>query len=217
MNLTSNRLGQLLIPLCLIFAFAGNASAALITSDFAFGSGTPFGGTTSLGGVEVTLSTTNTQPFGATSFRDLLNTDPAFVTFSFDKPIKEFFLSISFVLPPDEFLTDFNIGDPTSLTGDLVNLGGLITSSVPGDGGTGTLIWTGLNTTTVNFTIGNVLTSTQLFALGVDEFRIDAAPAVSVPAPPTYAILLAGLLFGYPTIRKRFSTMKLVKRSLKTT
>ncbi len=198
-------LRAIFIAICLSIGSIGTVSAALITSDFAFGSGTPFSGTTTLGDVEVTLTTSNTQPFGATSFRDLLNTDPAFVTFSFDKPISEFFLSISFVLPPDEFLTDFNIGDPTTLTGDLVNIGGQITSSVPGDRGDGTLSWTGLDTTIVSFTIGNIPTSTRAPALAVDEFGIDAAPEVevSVPTAPTYAILLAGLLFGIPAIRKR--------------
>ncbi len=56
-----------------------NESAALITSDFSFGSGTPYGGMTILDGTTVTLTTTNTQPYGATSFRDLLNTDHLFV------------------------------------------------------------------------------------------------------------------------------------------
>ena len=50
--------------------FAVPASASTISSDFSFGSGTPFGGTTTLGDITVTLSSTLTQPFGATAFRD---------------------------------------------------------------------------------------------------------------------------------------------------
>lgn len=153
-----------------------SASAAIVTSDFSFGAGTPFGGTTTLGGIDVTLTTSNTQPFGFSSFRDLLNTDPAFVTLSFSAPISEFVLTISRVFPPDEFLTGFNIGDPTSLTGDLVNIGGEITSSKPGDFGTGSLIWSGFNTTEVSFTIGNPASSTVAPALAVDEFGINAVP-----------------------------------------
>ena len=166
-----------------------NASAAIVTSDFSFGAGTPFGGTTTLGGIDVTLTTSNTQPFGFSSFRDLLNTDPAFVTFAFSAPISEFVLTISRVLPPDEFLTDFNIGDPTSLTGDLVNIGGEITSSIPGDLGTGSLIWSGLNTTDVSFTIGNLSSSTAAPALAVDEFGINA-----VPIPTAIWLFGSGLL-----------------------
>lgn len=166
-----------------------STSAAIVTSDFQFGSGTPFGGTTTLGGIEVTLTTSNTQPFGFNSFRDLLNTDPAFVTLSFSAPISEFVLTISRVLPPDEFLTDFNIGAPTSLTGDLVDIGGEITSSKPGDFGTGSLFWSGLNTTEVSFTIGNLASSTAAPALAIDEFGINA-----VPIPAAVWFLGSGLL-----------------------
>ena len=173
-----------------------NASAAIVSSDFEFGAGTPFGGTTTLGGIDVTLTTSNTQPFGFRSFRDLLNTDPAFVTFSFSAPISEFVLTISRVLPPEEFLTDFNIGSPTSLTGDLVNIGGEITSSKPGDFGTGSLFWSGLNTTEVSFTIGNLASSTAAPALAVDEFGINA-----VPIPAAVWLFGSGLL-GLLSFRK---------------
>lgn len=185
---------------CLSFASISSATATLITSDFSFGSGTPFGGVTTLGGIGVTVTTTNTEPFGGTSFRDQLNTDPSLVTFVFSAPVTEFSLTISRVRPPEEFLTGFNIGDPTTLTGDLVNIGGNITSSVPGDFGTGSLIWTGINTSIISFTIGNDPTSALSPALAVDAFGISRG---SVPAPAAFSLLL-GLLGISFAQRRRF-------------
>ena len=178
-------------------ASISTAHAELITSDFLFGSGTPFGGTTIIDGIEVTLTTTNTQPFGTRAFRDLLNTSPSFVTFDFSSAISEFQLSVSRILPPDEFLTDFNIGLPALLTGDLVILDGVITSSQPGDFGDGTLYWSGLNTTSVTFTIGNLLDSTARPALAVNEFGINA-----VPVPAAVWLFSSGLL-GLVAVAKR--------------
>lgn len=184
-----------------IFSLSG-AYAAIVTSDFSFGSGTPFGGTTIIGGVEVTLTTTNTEGFGSYSFRDQLNTDPAYVEFTFSVPITEFVLSIGRVFPSEEFLSNFNIGDPSTLTGDLVIEDGEVTSSVPGDYGAGSLVWSGINTTTISFTIGNLssYTQSQPPALSINEFGINA-----VPVPASIHLLSIGLmsLIGYKS-RRRF-------------
>lgn len=137
------RFFQFMLVIGIFITNVNSVSAALIFSDFSFGSGMPFAGTTTVGGVDVTLTTTNTQPFGSTAFRDLLNTDPSMVTFEFSAPISEFALTVSRVLPPDEFLTGFNIGAPTTLSGDLINVGGDITSSRPGDFGAGSLFGQG--------------------------------------------------------------------------
>lgn len=188
---------NVLLSSILALSFQSSVHAAIVTSDFSFGSGTPFGGVTTLDGIEITLTTTNTQPFGIGSFRDLINTDPAFVTFTFSDPISVFELAVSRILPPDEFLTDFNIGLPTLLTGDLVILDGVITSSQSGDFGDGTLYWSGLNTTSVTFTIGNLPDSTAGPALAVDEFGIHA-----VPVPAAIWLFGSGLL-GLISVAKR--------------
>ncbi len=180
-----------IFSLSLFIGSINNSLAAIVTSDFSFGSGTPFGGTVTLGSTDVTLTTTNTQPFGSSSFRDLLNTDPSLVTFEFSAPITEFSLTISRVLPPDEFLTNFNIGAPTILTGDLVNIGGDITSSQPGDFGTGTIVWSGINTSLITFTIGNDPLSTANPALAINEFGIDTT---LVSEPSMLALLGIGLI-----------------------
>jgi len=182
------KLARIALSALIVSAFnaaaADQARADLIVSNFAFGSGTPFGGMTTLGGADVTLVTTNTEPFGASSFRDTLNTDPATVTFTFSRSISEFVLDVSFV-HPEEYLTGFNIGDPTSLTGTLINLGGFITTSGTDDTGFGRFIWTGINATSVSFTIGNFPNPTELPALAVDQFGFDAV----VPEPSSLVML----------------------------
>ena len=182
-----------MFAVCISIGTINNASAAIVTSDFSFGSGTPFGGTVTVGGIDVILTTTNTQPFGGASFRDLLNTDPSLVTFEFSAPVSEFSLTISRVLPPDEFLTNFNIGNPTSLTGDLINVGGDITSSKPGDFGTGSLFWSGINTSVISFTIGNDPLSTASPALALDEFGISGNVS-EVPVPAAVWLFGSGLI-----------------------
>ncbi len=190
-----NPFKYLILSMSVYVATMNSVSATIINSDFSFGSGTPFGGTTTIGGTTVTLTTTNTQPFGSTSFRDLLDTNPATVTFEFSAPINEFALVISRVFPPDEFLTNFNIGDPTILTGDLVNIGGDITSSQPGDFGAGSLIWSGINTSIVSFIIGNDPLSQVAPALAIDEFGINAVPPVNtVPGPASIWLFVTGFM-----------------------
>lgn len=152
--------------------FANNVSADTLSSDFSFGSGIPFNGTLNLGGIDIVLATENTEPF-QTGFRDLLNTGPAPVSLVFSEAVQEFELNISFVLPPDEFLTDFNIGLPDELTGTLAVVDGVVTSTQPGDNGFGSLKWTGLDTTVISFTIGNLPNSVAFPATAIDSFSFE--------------------------------------------
>jgi len=139
-----------------------NAAAGTLFSDFSFASGSPFGGTTGIGGVTITLVTDNTEPAAQNSFRDFVNESPAQVTFTFGVPISRFYLDVSRV-SPSELLTGFNIGNPTFFsawndtdTNTLVNQSGNVTSGGTNDFGLGRLNWTGINTTVVSFTIGNL-------------------------------------------------------------
>jgi hypothetical protein len=182
-------------------SLVSTAGATLTFSDFSFGSGTPFGGTTSLAGTMVTLVSTTTQPFGTTSFRDDVSLNPASVTFTFDSPISEFHLDVSFVRK-DEFLTGFSIGAPTSLTGTLVNNGGLITSSTSNDLGFGRLSWTNISAATVSFTI-DADGSGSFPALAVDQFGIDVIPLpVPTMSPGAVATLLV-LILGASVVALR--------------
>lgn len=182
------------------------AWAQPVFSDFSFGAGEPFGGATTLGGVDVTLVTANTTRHLTSSFRDRTNIDPAPVTFTFSTPITEFHLDVSRVRA-DELLTGFNIGDPTSFSAwegtvpnTLVNVGGNITTAGSDDFGLGRLSWTGIDTTVVSFTIWNVPNPGPQPALAIDQFGI-----VPIPEPSTLVIAICclGVLTGTRLIRRR--------------
>ncbi|PKB79876.1 MAG: hypothetical protein BZY88_10825 [SAR202 cluster bacterium Io17-Chloro-G9] len=186
-NLTGSDIGSSFTftngPLFRTYSF--EATAANIFSDFSFGSGTPFGGNTVLAGVTVTVSSTNTAAFGASSFADDGGANAASVTFTFNSSISEFYLDVARVRA-DEFLTGFNIGDPTSLSGTLVNNGGLITTSnaFPDDFGSGRLSWTGIDTASVSFTIGGP----PVTRMRVDQFGL--VPIVELLTAPPAGVAL---------------------------
>lgn len=188
------------LPLAAIFLTVASPSlAATVSSDFSFGSGSPFGGTISISSVLVTLSSTVTQPFGTTSFRDLVSDADATVKFEFSKAISEFSLSVSRVRD-DEFLTSFNIGDPDTLSGTLSFTPSGVGTVSPGDFNQGKLTWAGLNTTTVEFTIETA----DGAALALNEFSFDADPVTTVPIPPSIALMgLSGVGLGLVSRRYR--------------
>lgn len=146
-----------------------------VVSDFGFGTGKPFEGITVVDGVEVTLSSTGTEPFSSASFRDLTGPGTATVTMHFDAPISEFEISVSYV-NNDEFLDAFTIGEPDLLTGDLVQTLDGVTTTRADDGGSGTLKWMGLANSTVSFEIYGA------GAVAVDSFGIVAGSGVDVDA-----------------------------------
>lgn len=136
---------------------------------FAFAEGTPLRGYGIFNGVLVTLDSLHTEPFGY-SIRDLLDTETAKIELVFDEPIDYFRLDVSYVLPPDEFLTNFNIGLPTRTTGSMEIIDGVVTSNIPGDNGAGALIWEGFSMTNIYFEIQNLPESTVMPALAIDSF-----------------------------------------------
>jgi hypothetical protein len=157
----------------LLLFLVPHAQGQVVTSDFAFGSGSPFGGTTTIGGVFVTLSSSRTEPIGGTAFRDIeSNATAANVLFTFDTPISEFELDL-FAVRNDEFLNNFNIGSPTSVSGTLTEVANGITTSLsfPDDNGAGKIRWTGINTTSVSFDI-----EAPTGALGIGTFGVSAVP-----------------------------------------
>ncbi|MFN0067693.1 MAG: hypothetical protein ACKVYV_08665 [Limisphaerales bacterium] len=162
---------------------AGLALAGSFFSDFSFGSGTPFVGTTNLAGVQVTIVTTNTEPNPGSpnAFRDFANTEPALVSFTFSAPIDDFYLDVSFVRA-DEMLTDFNIGQPISLSGTLVNVTGSVTTGGADDNGFGRLTWRGIHTNLVTFTIGNFPNPGLSPALAIERFGFGASSQLSIRA-----------------------------------
>lgn len=158
------------------------------TSDFSFGSGSPFGGSTVVAGIQVVLATTNTEPFGLTSFRDLIDESVAQLDFSFDALVSDFSLSVSRV-HPDEFLADFSLGEPDVLSGTLAFVDGRVTTTGVDDFGFGTLTWSAINVSQLSLSIGNLPNPQPAAgAISVDSFSI-----TPVPAPQTAVLLLLGL------------------------
>ncbi|MFK7888673.1 MAG: hypothetical protein AB8G16_17590 [Gammaproteobacteria bacterium] len=143
------------------------------TVNFSFAEGKPPRGYGLFAGILISMDTLNMESVGH-SIRDNLDTSTAKVSLSFEEPIEYFRLDVSYVLPPDEFLTAFSLGLPSKVTGDLIVKGDIVTSNVPGDNGAGTLIWEGLNTKDVYFEIGNLPDSTALPALVIDTFGFRA-------------------------------------------
>ena len=183
-----------------VLAFSNPTFAATVSSDFSFGSGSPFGGSTVLSGVTVTLSSTVTQPFGGTAFRDLTTDEDATVKLEFSQEISEFSLDVTRVRA-DEFLTNFNIGNPDSLSGTLAfTPNGGVGTLLPGDFNAGTLSWTNLNTSVIEFGIETANGA----ALALNAFSINASePPAAVPLPSSILFLGAGLVGLGALSRKR--------------
>lgn len=186
-------------------AAPSQGAAQALTHDFSFGRGAPFAGSALIGGVCVTLVTTNTEPYGRASFRDRLNTDPAEVTLTFSAPIVSFHLDVS-RLRADELLTDFSIGAPTALESrdgrtahSLVDHGGSISTSRPGDDGQGRLVWTGLRTDAVRLTIWNTAGARNAPALAVDAFGFVPFGRATGSPPPCPPAADAGDAAGRPS------------------
>lgn len=159
----------------LIFSFlatvvGSNAEADTFFSDFAFGKGVPFEGMTVVGGLDVTLESINTEPFGSSSFRDNLTHDIASASFNFSQQIRGFALEISRV-HANETIFNFNIGLPTELTGDLIIVDGRVTTSNGGDFGSGSLIWSDIDTAVVTFEIDSTPGGSS-GAIAFDRFGI---------------------------------------------
>lgn len=140
--------------------------------DFSFASGTPVTGFLANNDVIIALSTSNTEPFSY-GLRDRLNTDPSYVTMEFSQPISSFQINVSYVLKDYEFLSDFSMGLPSRVTGTLSVVDGLVTSSIAGDNGYGSLIWNNLNTTRINFCICNLPDKEIYPALWLESFSYE--------------------------------------------
>ena len=146
------------------------------TVDFSFTEGKPPRGYGLFEGMLVSIDTMNMESVGY-SIRDQLNTSSAKISLTFDEPIEYFRLNVSYVLPPDEFLTGFSLGLPDTVTDDLIVKGDIVTSRAPGDNGEGALIWNNLDVREVYFEIGNLPESEVLPALVIDSFGFRAVAA----------------------------------------
>ena len=198
-----------LVAFTITLFYLSNSYSDVIYDDFSFLSGSPVSGSLTMSdGNVVNIVTTNTEKFGSTAFRDLLNTDSALVTITFSNNVSEFHLDVAYVFPDEEWLTDFNIGMPDQLDGTLIESNGVVTTSGSDDNGYGRLSWFGLNTNAISFIIGNSTTySTPLPpAVAVTQFGASTITAEPVPSMNIInLIIITGViaLLGILTIQKR--------------
>lgn len=173
----------LLIGLLLLPFVSVGASEEKDFSDFSF---TRYGGS---GGGVVNDMVVTVQSLGMEQWNNGLRNSTSFsrystVSIKFSEPISSFSLKIDKVYKGVEFLGDFNIGNPTELTGTLVRQNTppkkliaphsgksvLVTSNEKGDHGYGVLTWNGLNTQFISFSI---LRTKQKAALGIESFHFE--------------------------------------------
>jgi hypothetical protein len=161
----------------------------------------------------VLLLTGGSPVMGNRAFGDFVvfnfaeNSDLETVTFTFNPAITEFHMDVSGIRA-DEYLTGFNIGEPTSLSGTLVNDGGLITTSGPTDPGSGRISFLNIHTTIVTFTVHNV--SDTPLPPDTDPPPPDGGPDNPAiphsPEPATLTLLgcSLGLLAARSLLRRRW-------------
>ncbi len=178
-------------------------AAAITYTDYSFLSGSPVEGSALIGGVNVSIRSINTFMGGITTLGPNPNvvamafdnaregTDSALI-FSFDKAISEFAIGLDRMKVGEVFGS--SLGTATSVLSNYLfesGTGRYIVDASAGDFGSGTLLWKGLNTTSLSVLYscdgicgplpapGNILTT----SFGVSP----------VPLPATLP-LLAGVL-----------------------
>jgi len=94
---------------------APKAEAELPNEPWAFGSGAPFSGSGPSECGDLTLSTTNTEPWGDDAFRNVPGGATAVVIVTFSKPVSAFYVSMK-LSGEKAYVTGFNV-PPTRVTG----------------------------------------------------------------------------------------------------
>lgn len=148
----------------------GLHGVTLFSSDFSFGDGSPFEGTKATSCGLLTLTSSNTEPYDSTSFRDVLdNADAASVSLAFDASISDLVLRIRRVFPA-ESIRGFNVA-PDSVTGGLTLNEGVVSTTRDDDYGSGELVWSALDTATIEFAI-----DAPEGAIALDGFTVACNP-----------------------------------------
>ena len=182
--------------------FLGSIPAhAMVYSDFAFASGTPVSGTTTVDGVGVTLHSFNTYkgppgyPNGiAVQFDNSRDGIPdAIAQFTFDQAIQAFSISLQRVKEGEWFTFSAALGTPSSVTGDLIEVtpGYYSVPATALDYGNGSLTWTGLAITglTVAYQCDGTCGALPLPGnANVPQFGLEA-----VPLPAALPLLAGGI------------------------
>jgi hypothetical protein len=192
------------VSLGVVTIFGAVSMKPAIAASLTFDWWTTSGDSTTIDDITVTLDTVGVERFESTATRDIPgNSDGGFYLFTFDKAISSFKANLS-RFAPYEVVTDFSIA-PSSVNGVLIASGSPITSvgsTAPDDHGVGSIMWTGLNTTTIGFTLDPNLDppgpdpERSAIAFNSFEFTLPDEPPVSVPEPLTILGSVTALGFG---------------------
>ena len=193
--------------------FLGSIPAhALVTSNFAFTSGTPVSGTTTVDGVGVTLSSVNTFK-GPAGYLNAIgmqfdNSRDGIVDsvgqFTFDRAIQAFSISFARVKEGEWLTFSAALGTPSSVTGELFEVSPGFYSVPPtiGDFGSGTITWTGLSITGLTFAYqcdGTCGPQPLPGNVNATQFGVEA-----VPVPAAFPLMAGAIgLLGIGAVRRR--------------
>lgn len=126
--------------------------AQQLSEPWAFAKGAPFQGSGPSECGEVTLTTTNTEPWGDEAFRNVPGAPPAVVVVTFAKPIASFYVKVK-LSGAKAYVTGFNV-PPTRVAGPVVFDGKQVQLPNDTDEGVAVLGWVGLRADAISWVVG---------------------------------------------------------------
>lgn len=136
------------------------ASAAPASEPWAFGRGTPVAGSGPSECGELTLSTTNTEPWGDDAFRTTPSGAPSVVVVTFARSITAFHLNVK-LTGPRAYITGFNV-PPSRVTGRVQFENKEVRLPKDTEEGTAVLSWIGVHTDALSWVMGGKERATVL-------------------------------------------------------
>lgn len=127
---------------------------------WAFGRGTPVQGSGPSECGELTLSTTNTEPWGDDAFRNTPSGAPSVVVVTFSRSITEFHLNVK-LTGPKAYITGFNV-PPSRVTGRVQFENKEVRLPKGADEGTAVLSWIGVRADALSWVMGGKERATVL-------------------------------------------------------
>lgn len=127
---------------------------------WAFASGAPFGGSGPSECGELSLSTTNTEPWGDDAFRNVPSGAPAVVIVTFSKPFRAFHVAVK-LSGAKAYVTGFNV-PPTRVSGRVSFENNEVRLPKGVEEGTAVFTWTGIRSDALSWVMGGKERATVL-------------------------------------------------------